>query len=392
MNENISISIVSPITGKDLTNGSTPNEWNTLHYNYRHGNRLIIPYCQKFNKDDVITVPISSKSNAAMTMKLYDGAVLIETISGVLARTITGDAGTISHFNFTITFDSDYYEKEIDIIVEQGTDVLTFEPVLITDLSSGLADGTIKKIEYTNYNREDTDVFGFFVDWGTLTSNEDKTLFFYVEAQNFALKDSDESEILEGSQYKTLISASLFSGGILATDPIPVYMVRRLEAVSLLDFFAVNGIEYVKDGAVEAESFGGSTSFQATINLTEKRIKGLNVNTLEFNEIENTDDMVQVEKLTDQTSDFSVAVPDGYMLHAIFVRHSATSSGGEATFSAGSTVSGQEYISQYVGAITGTKSHNFPIHDNPETGDYVYCSIAGIGVKLDVTIQFILNT
>jgi ribosomal protein L21E len=392
MNENISISVVSPITGKDLTNGSLPNEWNTLHENIRNGGKYVIPYCQKFDKGDIVTVPISSKSNATMTMTLYSGAVLIETIIGTLENSIVGDAGTIYHFCFDITFDSAYYDKEIDIFVEQGTDVLTFEPVLIEDLSEAIAEGRMKKIEYTNYNRTDTDVFGFFVDWGTLTSNADKTLFFYVESQNGSINDSDESEVLEGSQNKTIISASLFSGCLLSIDVIPLYMVRRLEAVTLLDFFAVNGIEYVKDGAVEAEQAGSSTSLQATINLTEKNIKGLNVNTLEFNEIENTDDMVQIEKLTDQTSDFSVAVPDGYMLHAIFVRHSATSSGSNATFSAGSTVSGQEYVSQYVGAITGTKSHNFPIHDNPENGEYVYCGIGGIGVKLDVTIQFILNS
>lgn len=392
MNNNLSISIVSPITGKDLTNGTLPNEWNTLHANYRHGSRLIIPYCQKFNRDDVVTIPVSSSSDVLPTMRAYDGAVLIETINGELARTITGTAGTVSHFNLQIAFGSDYYEKEIDLYIYQGSDVLTLEPVFITDLTEDLNNGVIKKIEYTNYNRVNTDLFGFFVDWGYLNSNVDRTLFFYVEAQNVDMNDEDEKEILTGSDKKTLISATYFNGNILAVDPVPRYMIQRLKAVTMLDFFAIQGIKYSNETSVEKERFGETTSFQAKINLIETQALGINVNSQGADTImsDPIKYIVPVSKLG-QVSGFDIEIPAGYMLHAIHANHTATSSGNLATLSAGTTAGGTDLIDPYNGEIDQiNKTFSFDVHYRPLNGaaGRLYVGIDGVGVKLDVVVLF----
>jgi len=51
----LSSSILNMVTFKDLTSGTNPNKWNTLHENRKHGGFFVKPFCQVFNKDIAAT-------------------------------------------------------------------------------------------------------------------------------------------------------------------------------------------------------------------------------------------------------------------------------------------------------------------------------------------------
>ena len=386
MSITLGISVLSSVTMKGLDTGSYPNEWNTLHANLKHGNFMVKDYCQKFANDDVIPIQVYSSSATAPVLKSFHGLAEIETIALNTSETITGNAGTITYFTYLVTLGAAYKDKKVYFKCVQGNDKLTSEPIYTTDLSEKISDGRIKRIDCSNYLRGEAGLKGYWILWDDLPDN---ALYFYVDGQTREMNTVSEVEKLETSQSDVLVSSKLKSGVNMLLDGLPRYMALKINAASLVDFFAINEVEYVRDGDIDFDNFGSSTLHEGSISLTEKNTLGLNVISLGFETT--TEDTIMVQNVIklDQTGNFEVTNITGYSIHSIFVRHSATSSGNDATISAGSTVSGQEYISQYVGAISGTKSHNFPIHDLPQTGDKIYFGISGTGVKLDVTIQYI---
>jgi hypothetical protein len=137
----------------------------------------------------------------------------------------------------------------------------------------------MKYIKITNNDRIASDLDSRFIDWSALDSTG-KYVDFFVEAQDIEPNDTDESEVLEGSQSKTILSAAFYSGRVLKTGPVPDYMCARLGMASSLDVFTVNGIEYIKSGGVEQAQFGGSTLYQVSMKLTQKNAIGINVDSL----------------------------------------------------------------------------------------------------------------
>jgi len=235
-------SILNPITHKNVP--ALYQNRNTLHVNRKHGNHKIIPYTQLFNYGDVVLIQFSSDVITVPTYKSYFGTVEVETISGSLVSTRTGDDGTRYFFNFTITMGASYYDRCISFICTQGTDTLTSEPIYVMDLNTEIAKGIVKRIDYTNFDRVESDLNGFFIDWEYLTST-DKLLFIYIEGQDLTPKNKDEKEILEGSQSSQIVSASFMPGVQFKTNAVPVYMLDKLTAISMVDFVTVNEIEYL---------------------------------------------------------------------------------------------------------------------------------------------------
>ena len=272
-------SILNPIMFKNLT-GSYPNWLNTLHANHKHATFRVLHYHQLFPKDEVVYLQFSSDSDTALTFKAWDGATEITTgITAKAMATITGD-DTRYYFSFSVELGADYYDKDVYFTVVQGTVTLTSEPIYAANIAAELANGEIKKIKYTNLDRNySLGLNDAFIYWDDLQSTGNY-LQFYVEAQDKDLSDSDEIEILEGSQSKDVISSQLFAGQELKTGLIPDYMVRRLEACSSLDIFTVNDVQFIKEGAIESTIAGNSTSFQSTIKMTQKNVLAINIDDL----------------------------------------------------------------------------------------------------------------
>lgn len=178
-----------------------------------------------------------------------------------------------------VTLDADYYDKKVYFTVSNGTDTLTSEPILATDLIDLIDKGLMKYVKYTNVSRIESDVPGVFIDWFSLTS-AGYYMDMFIEAQDIEPNDTDENEVLEGSQSKTIISASYYSGRILKTGSIPDYMATKLGMITSLDVFTVNDLEYVKNGEIEQSPFGGSTSYQVSIKMTQKNAIGINVDSI----------------------------------------------------------------------------------------------------------------
>jgi hypothetical protein len=276
----IASSILNSVTFKNVPASNTyPNMWNTLHANRYQGGNKIIPYYQKFNKDHILYLQFESDSADDIVLTPYCGSVQVETPFTESYDKSYGTSNIRYFTNFVVTLDSDYYDKEVYFKAVQGSDTLTSEPILVSDLTSELAKGTIKYVKYTNLDRVESDLDDRFIDWSILTSTGNY-LDFFVEAIDIEPNDTDESEVLEGSQSKTILSASFYSGRVFKTGGIPDYMAARLGMASSLDIFMINGIQYIKSGEISQERFGNSTLYQISLKLTQKNAIGINVDNL----------------------------------------------------------------------------------------------------------------
>ncbi|MBV5326143.1 MAG: hypothetical protein JZU65_00680 [Chlorobium sp.] len=273
----IASSILNSVTFKNLS-GSYPNMWNRLHATRKQGNARVIPYAQKFQKDHVLYLQLESDIADAITLKSYCGTVEIESFT-VAYESHYGTTDNRYYTNFTVTLDADYYEKQVYFKATQGANTLTSEPIFITDLTGLINRGIMKYVKYTNLDRIESDLDSRFIDWSVLPSTGNY-LDFFIEAIDSEPNDKDESEVLEGSQSKTILSASFYSGRVLKTGAIPDYLATKLGMVTSLDVFTVNEIEYVKSGDVEQSPFGGSTLYQCSIKLTQKNAIGINVDNI----------------------------------------------------------------------------------------------------------------
>ncbi|HAT75507.1 MAG TPA: hypothetical protein DCS19_01355 [Flavobacterium sp.] len=276
----IASSIANSVTFKKLESypAEFPNMWNTLHLNRKHSNNLIIPYYQKFNKDHVLYLQFMSDTDANITLKSFSGLSEIESITNAY-NTSYGTTDNRYYTNFVVTLDSSYYDKIVYFTATQGANVLTSEPINVYDLTQEILKGTIKNIKYTNLDRIQSDLDNRFIDWSALTSTGNY-LDCFIDALDIDLNDSDKSEVLEGSQSLTILSASYFTGKTLKTNQIPDYIISKLGIISNFDIFMVNGIQYIKQGEIEAERLGNSTMYQASIKLTQKNAIGINVDNL----------------------------------------------------------------------------------------------------------------
>lgn len=270
-------SILNPVTFKNIS-GDFPNAWNTLHANRKQGDSKIIPYYQKFDKDHVLYLQFESDSAVSINLKSYDGLTQIESFTNAYS-TSYGTADIRYYTNFVITLDAPYYDKKVYFKATQGDNVLTSEPIHIYDLSDEIAKGRVKYIKYTNLDRVESDLDDRFIDWSALAS-DGKCLDFFIDAIDIEPNDTDESEVLEGSQSKTILSASYYSGKVLKTGGVPDYMASRLGMASSLDVFIVNDIQYIKQGEIDIERFGGSTLYQCSIKLSQKLAIGINVDNI----------------------------------------------------------------------------------------------------------------
>lgn len=376
--------ILNSVTFKKLE-GELPNRWDTLHSVRKHGGFSIIPYCQKFDKNDIIYLQFISDSETIPNLKIYYPNFK-ESIEGTLLKVISGE-DTRYYYGFEILLDSTFYDKIFFCILTQNDTILTSEPVICEDLSEAIFHGILKKIKYTNFDRGDSDLNNFFVDWSVT-----EFMYFFVEAVDLELNDSGETEIITGVQSKDIAASSLYSGVVLQTNGIPDYVAMKLAAASSLDYFEVNKIQYIKD-SLETSRSGNSTLFNCTLKLTQKHTIGLNVDDYGENFIDqNTIPMaIIVKRNTGATgAGWSVENPAGYMLHSIFIKHAATSAG-DAVVKLGTTIGGSEIIDEVQGSIPLSQIwESFPRHFLKTAGaaSNMYFTISGAGVVLDIIVNF----
>jgi len=277
----IASSVLNSITFKNLT-GTFPNTWNTLHNSRIQGANKLIPYFQKFQKDHTVFVQFISDDPADITLTSYVGLVQIESVTSSYASTY-GTTNVRYYTNFTVVLDSAYYDKKVWFKAVQGANELTSEPIHILDLNDLIDNGVIKYIKYTNLDRIESDLDDRFIDWSIL-DNDGNFLDMYINAQDFELNDTDENEVLEGSQSMTILSSAYYAGRVLKTSGIPDFMAAKLGMISSLDVFMVNDIQYIKKGEIEASAFGGSTLYQVSLKLIQKNAIGINVDNLGITE------------------------------------------------------------------------------------------------------------
>jgi len=373
---------------KDLS-GSYPNKWNTLQRNRYHGGFTVKDYAQKFNNGDTIRLQVISDSATVPSLKIYDmdfSATVLDTIAGTLDSTVTG---TDTRYWYSWDLDMTAYNDNcIFLTIEQDGDTLTSEPVEILDLSDLITEGRIKYVKYTNLDRGNSDLDDYFIDW----ANRDY-MFFYIEGIDRDASPQDETEVLDGSQSKTIINGRSFSGTTLKTGPVPDYMVDRMIAVSNLDVFMVNAVEYIKESSIEPEPFGGSTLSQFSLELTEKNAIGINIDDLG---IEDTTDTVEWHKeySSDTVSaNFDIEEPDGYLVSNILIQHAATSVPASVNVDIGYTALGSEIASGPIFKSASRPTAFQPnMRDDFDAASRIYFTFSGgAGFVLRIKVLFQLN-
>ena len=273
-------SLLNSVTFKNIV-GNYPNMWNTLHANRKHNNNKIIPYYQKFNKNHVLYLQFESDISDSITLKAYSGLTEIESFTNAYS-THYGTTDNRYYTNFVVTLDDIYFDIPVYFKSTQGASTMTSEPILTKDLTADIAKGIIKYIKYTNLDRIESDLDDRFIDWNALASTG-KYLDLFIEAVDVDPNDTDEVEILEGAQSKTILSAGYYSGKILKTGGIPDYLASKIGLISSLDIFTVNDLQYIKTGEIEISPFGNSTSYQVSIKMTQKNATGINVDNVGLN-------------------------------------------------------------------------------------------------------------
>ena len=384
----ITSSILNPITFKHR-DGLLPCQWNTLHENFKLSAYKTIKYCQPFQKDGTVKLQfISPDSDIEPTLLAFADDGTRVTIPVSSTNTVVGDI-TRYYFNFEFTLGSDYYDKKVYFVINQGSDYWDGEPIYTEDLTDKINNGQIRKIEYSNNDAVISDLNGYYIDFSTITNN---SLDFYFECVDRELNPTTEREILEATENDVLISSTSKSGVIVSTGIIPSYVYWKLQTACGLDEVLINDREYIVNN-IEQETVGGSTSVQATITTTDKFVLGINTDDLGVSS-ETERDIMNKEYLS-QTSSFNVERQKGYSLHQILITHSGTSSSNDATVICGNSLGSGEYIDSISGLIANdNKIHSFIPHHTPDptSAGQVYFGISGSGVSLNIYIQFIKIT
>lgn len=270
-------SIVNSVMFKNIPASVTyPNNENTLHKDLKHGQCRIIPYYQKFPKDHPLKLQFMSDVPDTLLIEYMIGNAVVNDDSAEYS-THYGTTNNRYYFNYSMILGSWIYDKKFWIRVTQGTDVLTSEPIECKDISKELSSGLLKYIQYSNLDRIESDLDNRLVDWYAL---DDGFMDMFIEAIDAAPNDNDSIEILEGSQSKTVLSASYFTGKELQTGPMPDYMMTKIGAISNLDVFMINEIQYIKTDSFDISRFGNSTSYQGSMKLTQKYAIGINVDNI----------------------------------------------------------------------------------------------------------------
>lgn len=381
-------SAANSITFKNL-DGGYPNKDNTLHADLKQAGFKTIPYWQKFPKDHVVYLQFVSDTSGDVTLKSFD-PVLVDTIVESFASSYIG-IDSRYYFNFEVTLGANYYDKNISFTATQGSDVLTSEPICVRDLSEDIAKGFIKYIRYTNLDRDESDLDDRSIDWSVI-DNVGKYMDFFVEAVTRIPNDTDENEILQGSQSMTLISSVYYSGDVFQTGAIPPYLFTKLGVISSLDIFTIAGIQYLKPDKIDPEIFGGSTSVQASMNLTQKLAIGINVDNLG---IENTDTMEWHKEYSNDAvvATFDIEEPEGYVVSNILVQHAVTSIPAQTIVKVGYSIAGDE-IGE--GIIFKSATRPSPIQCNTrgnfDASSRIYFTLSGAaGYVLRIKVLFQLN-
>jgi len=382
-------SILNSVTFKNIS-GNYPNMWNTLHKNRKQGVFNPKPYCQPFDQSHTIYLQFTSDQPTDLTLKTFDDKKEIATNTKVFA-TEYGTTNKRYFFNFEIVLDYTFFRKEIYFTVSDGETTLTSEPIYADDLSSDIASGRIKYIKYSNLDRNNSDLDNRFIDWSAI-QNTGSYMDMFVEAIDIEPNDTDETEVLEGSQSNTIVSASYFSGKVFKTGGIPDYMVTKLGVMSNLDLFLINDIQYIKTGEIDVERYGNSTLYQASITLSEKNSIGINVDNLG---IEITDIMEWHKEYKSDTisANFDIAEPEGYYVSAIFIKHANTSIPVSTDVLIGYSIGGSD-----IGEATVYKANAVPMaiqasrRGSFDAASRIYFTFSGsAGYVLRVKVLFQLN-
>lgn len=215
-----------------------------------------IPYCQKVQKDDVLTIQVKTDFTS-VSAQLYD--VINNTFSSLTPVEET----TYSEFSFweiPITFSTNGFYKVFIVGALTGYTPVTLESEMIEvrDSWDGVKiqaynSSNLPYIDYTNGITHVFRVLGY-VRFSDIGGKEEFYNNFGVEQRIYS-----ENELIDE----------------LFVEDIPYYLGQQLVFCGKLDVFKVNDLEYiVKDHSLNPHQ--GSHNFDLSMKVTRKSIPGIN--------------------------------------------------------------------------------------------------------------------
>lgn len=376
------------------TSGIYPNRYNRLHSDRKQGGNTVMDYCQKYPNGHTIILQFISESPDDVSLNIY-GNALVGTLVSSYAASVTGDV-TRYWFNFELELTSEYHNSRIFLEAVQGADKLTSEPIHVSNLSELIEKGDIVYFKYTNLDRINSDLDNRFVNWAALT-NIDSSMDLFVEGILIQPNDTDDVELIDGSQQVFTASSVYFSGNNFQSDRIPDYLATKLGLITSLDEYSINGISYAKPGSIEIENIDGSTFQGVSISLTEKISIGLNVD----NTDEQTTDIMEWHKedrrgkdgINPAISSYTVIEPDGYLTLAVMARQIGNPVSDPIIITFGYDGTGTNDIGQ-LRVYNNSKIHSLQINRRKSftSSSTIYIGIPSVaGNSLEISFNFQLQ-
>ena len=387
-------SVLNSITFKEI-DGKYPLRDNRMHIDRHHAMFRVIPFTQKYPIGHNVRLQfISDNYTVVPQMKLYTiNGRLRRTIAGSLGSSYTGGVVDRWFFDHIVRCDAALADQCLYLEIINGQDTLRSEPFVITDLTDEINNGSMLYIKYKNADRE-SDKNDHYVDFSAIPYMD-----FFLPSVMMEPANEDSIEVLEGSMFETVVSATLYAGNRLKTAPMPEHMALKLTAASALDDFEVNGKQMIRKGAVSSTMFGQSTLMQLELNLVDKMVLGLNVDDFGITSSGGNDSMAIITKRNNAVdgNGWNIENPQGYMLHSIWITHDGASTATTATVTLGTAAGGTDLIDALQGEIprtpfnfTAEKWKIYTQHylKNPDVATQLFFSVAGAGAILQIIVNF----
>ena len=388
------ISKLNPLDFK-VRDNKLPNWENTLEHEQYFDGIVKNKYLQKFLTIETITIQFKTDYDS-FEIKLWDAqdnsVSLSESLIYSNTDEFTGQLTKFYKFSISAQKEGEYYitikaikSGEVNLYYESET----FELIKGVTKFRETVDGNVSyiiipdhyKIEATN-NTNKFDLY-YEEELPFITS-------IWIPSRLFNIQSDGDVDVYDNDGNLAKLQEIFQNVFELKTCPIPRYLAQKLQLLSALDFFNINGLDFVNTEKGENEYFDNFSNTVLTMNLTQKFAVGINSDDKGFN-IQEVEDMVVINKEQKNTSgSISFDIPQGYSINQIII---ALKTGTNGTVKIGTTVGGEEIVRTYT--LTDTVPQKLLDREyvkNVDSGFTVYVTFSGIGATFDIYIQTIKFT
>lgn len=350
----------------------------------RYGNIYTLPFTQKFQPSDKITIQIKTTISSSDTPI---SVVVTDTAGKETSESHTIKATYTDFYIYECDIDFFNYAGEtIYIQIDQGTDVYKSACITVEDLTESLENGDYIELKY--FNNDNISYNGYNLDYSTGITNK-----IYIPAKFMDYSPSGDQETYDNIGEKSVINETYYRSILIKTEPIPRQLMEKIIIATSQDVVIINDERYIRDEMPDTEAWEQTNLFTAEIRMTRRLILGLNAFDTGIDQT-NTTDMTKLYVERNKNTNFSITVLAGYYINSINAFLPQDQSG-QCSIKVGLTAGGDEVVP----GMIATKDYVTRIHLNRDvqvnaSGNYpvdrtLYftISLTGGALALDVEVE-----